>query len=44
MTDQTVNHHLIFMATATSILPLLFVFLSLQRRLVRGVARTGIKG
>jgi hypothetical protein len=44
MTDQTVNYHLIFMATAVSILPLLLVFLFLQRRLVQGIAQTGIKG
>ncbi|MFI6810268.1 carbohydrate ABC transporter permease [Streptomyces luteogriseus] len=44
MTNQTVNYHLIFMATAISILPLVFVFLLLQRWLVQGVAQTGIKG
>lgn len=44
MTNQTVNFHLIFMATAISILPLVFVFLFLQRWLVQGVAQTGIKG
>ena len=44
MTNQTVNYHLIFMATAISILPLVFVFLFLQRWLVQGVAQTGIKG
>ncbi|MFE2298429.1 carbohydrate ABC transporter permease [Streptomyces sp. NPDC059445] len=44
MTNQTVNFHLIFMATAISILPLVFVFLFLQRWLVQGIARTGIKG
>jgi multiple sugar transport system permease protein len=44
MTNQTVNYHLIFMATAFSILPLVFVFLFLQRWLVQGVAQTGIKG
>ncbi|WP_031475311.1 carbohydrate ABC transporter permease [Streptomyces bicolor] len=43
-TNQTVNYHLIFMATAISILPLLFVFLFLQRWLVQGIAQTGIKG
>ncbi|GGT42043.1 hypothetical protein GCM10010254_72050 [Streptomyces chromofuscus] len=41
---QAVNHHLIFMATALSILPLVFVFLFLQRRLVQGIAQTGIRG
>ncbi len=44
MTNQTVNHHLILMATAISILPLMFVFLFPQRRLVQGIAQTGIKG
>ncbi|MFH9859605.1 carbohydrate ABC transporter permease [Streptomyces sp. NPDC017202] len=44
MTNQTVNYHLIFMATAMSILPLLLVFLFLQRWLVQGIAQTGIKG
>jgi multiple sugar transport system permease protein len=44
MTNQTVNYHLIFMATAISILPLVFVFLFLQRWLVQGIAQTGIKG
>ncbi|WP_314412381.1 carbohydrate ABC transporter permease [Streptomyces kroppenstedtii] len=44
MTNQTVNFHLIFMATAVSILPLVLVFLFLQRWLVQGVAQTGIKG
>ncbi|OIJ63376.1 carbohydrate ABC transporter permease [Streptomyces mangrovisoli] len=44
LTNQTVNYHLIFMATALSILPLVLVFLFLQRWLVQGVAQTGIKG
>ncbi|MEU8574164.1 carbohydrate ABC transporter permease [Streptomyces asoensis] len=44
MTNQTVVFHLIFMATAMSILPLVFVFLFLQRWLVQGIAQTGIKG
>jgi multiple sugar transport system permease protein len=43
-TNQSVNYHLIFMATAISILPLVFVFLFLQRWLVQGIAQTGIKG
>ena len=34
----------IFMATVISILPLVFVFLFLQRWLVQGIAQTGIKG
>ncbi|NJQ00377.1 carbohydrate ABC transporter permease [Streptomyces zingiberis] len=44
LTAQTVNLHLIFMATAVSVLPLVVVFVVLQRWLVQGVARTGIKG
>ncbi|WP_282700436.1 carbohydrate ABC transporter permease [Streptomyces sp. CC219B] len=44
MTAQTVVFHQIFMATAISILPLVFVFLFLQRWLVQGIAQTGIKG
>ncbi|MDR6977826.1 multiple sugar transport system permease protein [Streptomyces sp. 3330] len=44
MTNQTVVFHLVFMATAFSILPLVFVFLFLQRWLVQGIAQTGIKG
>ncbi len=44
MTNQTVVFHMIFMATAVSILPLVFVFLFLQRWLVQGIAQTGIKG
>ncbi|MDQ0906740.1 carbohydrate ABC transporter permease [Streptomyces canus] len=44
ITNQTVNFHLIFMAAAVSILPLVFVFLFLQRWLVQGIAQTGIKG
>ncbi|MEU6352010.1 carbohydrate ABC transporter permease [Streptomyces sp. NPDC047072] len=43
-TGQTVVFHQIFMATAISILPLVFVFLFLQRWLVQGIAQTGIKG
>ncbi|QOV41403.1 carbohydrate ABC transporter permease [Streptomyces ferrugineus] len=44
MTNQVVVFHMIFMATAVSILPLVFVFLFLQRWLVQGIAQTGIKG
>jgi len=44
LTAQTVNIHELFMAAAISILPLVLVFLFLQRYLVQGVAQTGIKG
>ncbi|MFF5372765.1 carbohydrate ABC transporter permease [Streptomyces sp. NPDC013187] len=43
-TAQTVNLHELFLAATVSILPLVFVFLFLQRYLVEGVAHTGIKG
>jgi multiple sugar transport system permease protein len=41
-TAQTVNLHELFVAAAVSILPLLVVFLVLQRYLVAGVERSGI--
>ena len=44
LTAQTVNLHELFIASAISILPLLVVFVCLQRWLVQGVAQTGIKG
>jgi multiple sugar transport system permease protein len=44
LTAQTVNLHELFMAAAVSILPLVLVFVFLQRYLVQGVAQTGIKG
>jgi multiple sugar transport system permease protein len=44
LTAQTINIHELFVAAAISILPLLVVFLLLQRWLVQGVAETGIKG
>jgi multiple sugar transport system permease protein len=44
VTAQTINIHELFAATAVSILPLVLVFLFLQRWLVQGVAQTGIKG
>ncbi|MEU6259625.1 carbohydrate ABC transporter permease [Streptomyces griseorubiginosus] len=43
-TAQTINIHELFLAATVSILPLVFVFLFLQRYLVEGVAHTGIKG
>jgi multiple sugar transport system permease protein len=39
-----VNLPQLFMAAAVAILPLVFVFLFLQRFLVQGVAQTGLKG
>ncbi|WP_205326412.1 carbohydrate ABC transporter permease [Glycomyces sp. YM15] len=44
LTAQTVNLPQLFMAAAVAILPLVFVFLFLQRFLVQGVAQTGLKG
>ena len=41
-TAQTVNIHELFVAAAVSILPLLVVFLVLQRYIVAGVERSGI--
>ncbi|MEU8823424.1 carbohydrate ABC transporter permease [Streptomyces sp. NPDC048636] len=41
-TAQSVNIHELFMAAAVSILPLLVVFLVLQRSIVAGVERSGI--
>ncbi|MDG4831321.1 carbohydrate ABC transporter permease [Solwaraspora sp. WMMD1047] len=44
LTAQTINIHELFVAAAISILPLVVVFVFLQRWLVEGVAQTGIKG
>ncbi|MCH7230377.1 carbohydrate ABC transporter permease [Glycomyces sp. L485] len=44
LTAQTVNLPQLFLAAAVAILPLIFVFLFLQRFLVQGVAQTGLKG
>nr|MDT0657393.1 carbohydrate ABC transporter permease [Micromonospora sp. DSM 115978] len=44
LTAQTINIHELFIAAAISILPLVVVFVFLQRWLVEGVAQTGIKG
>ncbi|MFE2376500.1 carbohydrate ABC transporter permease [Streptomyces sp. NPDC059398] len=41
-TGQVVNLHELFIAAAVSILPLLLVFLLLQRHIVAGVERSGI--
>jgi multiple sugar transport system permease protein len=42
LTAQTVNLHELFVAALVSILPLMVVFLGLQRFIVQGVERTGI--
>ncbi|HEY4003975.1 MAG TPA: carbohydrate ABC transporter permease [Pseudonocardia sp.] len=41
-TEQTVNLHELFIASAVSIMPLLVVFLVLQRHIVASVERSGI--
>ena len=43
LTAQTINLHELFMAAAVSILPLVLVFVFLQRYLVQGVTQSGIK-
>jgi multiple sugar transport system permease protein len=44
LTAQTQNYPELFMAALVSILPLILIFIFLQRYLIRGVAETGIKG
>jgi multiple sugar transport system permease protein len=44
LTAQALNVHELFLAAFVSILPLVIVFVALQRFLVRGVTETGIKG
>jgi multiple sugar transport system permease protein len=44
ITAQTINLHELFAAALVSILPLVVVFLFLQRFIVQGVERTGING
>ncbi|GAA2757788.1 carbohydrate ABC transporter permease [Actinopolymorpha rutila] len=44
ITAQTINIHELFVAAAVSILPLVLIFVFLQRYLVQGVTETGIKG
>ncbi|MFF7729929.1 carbohydrate ABC transporter permease [Streptomyces sp. NPDC008001] len=43
-TAQAVNLHELFVAAAVSVVPLLLVFLALQRYMVAGVERSGIDG
>ncbi|KAA2257078.1 carbohydrate ABC transporter permease [Solihabitans fulvus] len=44
ITGQSINIHELFLAAALSVLPLVLMFVALQRFLVRGAAETGIKG
>lgn len=44
LTAQTINLHELFMGAAVAILPVLVLFSILQRYLVEGVSRSGIKG
>lgn len=44
LTAQTVNLHELFMGAAVGIAPIVVLFFFLQRYLVEGVTRTGVKG
>ncbi len=44
LTAQVINLHELFMGAAVAILPILVLFAFLQRYMVEGVARSGIKG
>ncbi len=44
LTSQSIDVVQLFLAAAVSILPLVVVFVALQRLLVRGVTETGVKG
>jgi len=44
ITAQTINLHELFAAAAVAIVPLVLIFIFLQRYLVQGAAQTGIKG
>jgi len=44
ITAQTINLHELFAAAAVAIVPLVLIFIFLQRYLVQGVAQSGIKG
>jgi len=44
MTAQTINLHELFIGSALAILPLVVLFLILQRYIVEGVQQTGLKG
>ena len=44
LTAQMINLHELFMGATVAILPIVILFLFLQRYLVEGVARSGIKG
>jgi multiple sugar transport system permease protein len=44
ITAQTINLHELFAAAAVAIVPLVLIFIFLQRFLVQGVAQSGIKG
>ncbi|MFD5828202.1 carbohydrate ABC transporter permease [Lentzea sp. NPDC060358] len=44
LTSQSIDVVQLFLAAAVSVLPLVVVFLALQRWLVRGVTETGVKG
>ncbi len=44
LTAQTINLHELFIGAALAILPLVIIFLLLQRYIVEGVKQTGIRG
>ncbi len=44
LTAQSVNLHEVFMAAAVSILPMVLVFVGLQRFIVQGIESTGLTG
>jgi multiple sugar transport system permease protein len=44
ITAQTINIPELFMGVAVAIVPLVILFFFLQRYIVAGVARSGIKG
>jgi multiple sugar transport system permease protein len=44
LTAQTVNIPLLFAAAVVAVIPLVIIFVVLQRYLVQGVARSGLKG
>ena len=44
LTAQTINLPALFMGAAIAVLPLVVIFIAMQRYIVEGVTVTGIKG
>jgi multiple sugar transport system permease protein len=44
LTSQNPKTNLLFLAAAVSILPIVILFVALQRYLVKGVTESGLKG